>query len=80
MWKEKRRLAQRQRLGGKALPRAKPRRISAYYPTHWNTIETENAQLRQAAIKVFAGEKPLKVKIADEPEPLGQIALIPPRR
>lgn len=37
---------------------------NAYYPTGWNTVETENTKLRQAAVKVFEGEKPLKVELA----------------
>ncbi len=41
---------------------------SAYFPSGWNTIETENATLRQSAIKVFGGEKPLKVELTG-PEP-----------
>jgi hypothetical protein len=40
---------------------------NAYYPTHWNTIEAENTQLRQAAIKVFEGQMPLKVKTGEDP-------------
>jgi hypothetical protein len=39
---------------------------NVYYPTGWNTVETENTQLRQAAVKVFAGEKPLKVELLGE--------------
>ena len=28
---------------------------NVYYPVRWNTFETENMKLRQAAIKVFEG-------------------------
>jgi hypothetical protein len=39
---------------------------NVYYPTGWNTVELENTKLRQAAVKVFEGEKPLKVEIAND--------------
>jgi hypothetical protein len=42
---------------------------SAYSPTGWSTIEGEQAKLRQSAIKVFEGEKPLKVELANAVEP-----------
>ncbi|MGB7434415.1 MAG: DUF6680 family protein, partial [Candidatus Acidiferrum sp.] len=38
---------------------------NAYYPTGWGLIEGEQAILRQSAIKVFAGEKPIKVEITE---------------
>ena len=51
---------------------------NVYYPSHWNTLETENTKLRQAAIKVFEGELPLKVEVASEvPVPVAPNA--PPR-
>jgi hypothetical protein len=42
---------------------------SRYYPTGWNTVETENTKLRQAAIKVFEGDKSLKVELTNEAAP-----------
>jgi hypothetical protein len=36
---------------------------NAYYPIGWNTLELEQTKLRQAAVKVFEGEKPLKVEL-----------------
>lgn len=36
---------------------------NVYYPTGWNMIETEQTKLRQAAVKVFEGEKPLRVEV-----------------
>jgi hypothetical protein len=51
---------------------------NAYYPTGWNTIETENTQLRQAAIKVFESRKALKVELTNPEEP--QPHIIPPPR
>jgi hypothetical protein len=43
---------------------------NAYYPRGWNDIETEQAKLRQAAIVVFEGGKPLKVELTNaEPPP-----------
>ena len=50
---------------------------NVYYPTNWNTVETENTRLRQAAVRVFEGEKPLKIELAsgaapEPPKPLPQ--------
>jgi hypothetical protein len=42
-------------------------RRNVYYPTGWTTTEVEQIKLRQAAIKVFEGEKALKVEITGEP-------------
>jgi hypothetical protein len=42
---------------------------NAYYPTGWNTIEVEQTKLRQAAITIFEGEKPLKVELTNPAEP-----------
>ena len=39
---------------------------NAYYPSGWNTIEIEQTKLRQAAVKVFEGEKPLKVELTND--------------
>jgi len=39
---------------------------SAYYPTGWGVVEGEQAKLRQSAIKVFEGEKPLKVEVTGQ--------------
>jgi hypothetical protein len=36
---------------------------NVYHPTGWNTMEVEQMKLRQAAVKVFEGEKPLKVEV-----------------
>jgi hypothetical protein len=36
---------------------------NVYFPAGWNTIEIEQAKLRQAAVKVFEGEKPLKIEV-----------------
>ncbi len=40
---------------------------NVYYPIGWNIVETEQTKLRQAAVQVFEGEKPLKVEITNEP-------------
>jgi hypothetical protein len=42
---------------------------NAYMPSGWGAWEAENTKLRQAAIKVFEGEKPLKVQAAPPDEP-----------
>jgi hypothetical protein len=42
---------------------------NAYAPKGWDTIETEQTKLRQSAIKVFEGQKPLKVEITNAAEP-----------
>jgi hypothetical protein len=41
---------------------------NAYYPIGWNTIEIEQAKLRQAAIGVLEGGKPIKVEVTN-PQP-----------
>jgi hypothetical protein len=46
---------------------------NVYYPKGWNLTEVENTKLRQAAVKVFEGEKPLRVEVAnDAPIPVNQ--------
>jgi uncharacterized protein DUF6680 len=44
-------------------------RRNVYYPTGWNTLELENTKLRQAAVRVFEGEKPLKIEVTNAAEP-----------
>ena len=44
-------------------------RRNAYYPSGWDTIEVEGAKLRQAAITVFEGGKPLKVEVTNPAGP-----------
>lgn len=44
---------------------------SAYYPTGWGMIEEEQTRLRQAAMRVFEGDRTLKVEVFEsgqEPE------------
>lgn len=42
---------------------------NAYYPSGWQLVEGEQMKLRQAAVKVFEGEKPLKVEITGQNQP-----------
>ncbi len=44
-------------------------RRNVYYPAGWDVAEVEQVKLRQAAVKVFEGEKPLKVEITGESQP-----------
>lgn len=39
---------------------------NVYFPKGWNTMEIEQMKLRQAAVKVFEGEKPLNIKVTNE--------------
>jgi hypothetical protein len=39
---------------------------NVYFPVGWNSTEVEQRQLRQAAVKVFEGEKTLKVELVNE--------------
>jgi hypothetical protein len=39
---------------------------NVYHPTGWNTTEGEFARLRQAAVAVFEGGKPIKVQISND--------------
>jgi len=41
---------------------------STYYPTGWGMVETEQHELRKAALEVFAGNKQLKVEVSEAPE------------
>lgn len=36
---------------------------NAYLPALWSAAETENLRIRQSALKVFEGDKPLKIEI-----------------
>src|ERR1700693_5539545 len=42
---------------------------NAYYPSGWDAIEVEQMKLRQAAITVFEGGKPLKVELTNAEPP-----------
>jgi hypothetical protein len=53
---------------------------NVYYPAGWSTIELEQTQLRQAAVKVFEGEKPLRVEVINEGVPEPAVPAVPNRR
>jgi hypothetical protein len=38
---------------------------STYYPVGWGTIESEQHELRKAAVEVFTGKKSLKVEVTE---------------
>jgi uncharacterized protein DUF6680 len=50
---------------------------NVYFPKGWNLIEAEQAQLRQAAVAVFEGKKPLKVEVAEQATPEPTIGVRP---
>jgi hypothetical protein len=42
---------------------------NVYYPKGWNVIEAEQAQLRQSAVAVFEGKRPLKIEVVEHAAP-----------